>query len=219
VDNGITGNEYIVMLAKSPEAKDSLKAEVKNIFERVVQQNSGNNKFKIIIMEHWEHALYMYNIYLNEENKENNFLAGIQKYLYAILAFLFIPAINLSGMISTRMSSRMDEVGVRKAYGATDRQIVSQVLWENLLLTLVGAIIGLALSYVTICSGHRWLMTILDTRIHTAPVSGITAEMLFNPTVVTMVLLVTFVLNIASALIPTLLALRNNIIESLYQRR
>ena len=219
VDNGVTGNEYIVMLAKSPEAKDSLKAEVKNIFERVVQQNSGNNKFKIIIMEHWEHALYMYNIYLNEENKENNFLAAIQKYLYAILAFLFIPAINLSGMISTRMSSRMDEVGVRKAYGATDRQIVSQVLWENLLLTLVGAIIGLALSYVTICSGHRWLMTILDTRIHTAPVSGITAEMLFNPTVVTMVLLVTFVLNIASALIPTLLALRNNIIESLYQRR
>ena len=75
LDNGITGNEYIVMLAKSPEAKDSLKAEVKNIFERVVQQNSGNNKFKIIIMEHWEHALYMYNIYLNEENKENNFLA------------------------------------------------------------------------------------------------------------------------------------------------
>ena len=146
-------------------------------------------------------------------------MAAIQKYLYAILAFLFIPAINLSGMISTRMNSRMDEVGVRKAYGATGRQIVSQVLWENLLLTLVGAIIGLALSYVTICSGHRWLMTILDTRIHTAPVSGITAEMLFNPTVVTMVLLVTFVLNIASALIPTLLALRNNIIESLYQRR
>lgn len=87
------------------------------------------------------------------------------------------------------------------------------------MLTFAGAIIGLALSYVTICSGHRWMMTILDTRIHTAPVSGITAEMLFNPTVVTMVLLVTFVLNIASALIPTLLALRNNIIESLYQRR
>ena len=44
-------------------------------------------------------------------------------------------------------------------------------------------------------------------------------EMLLNPTIVAIVLLVTVVLNIASALVPTVLALRTNIIESLYNRR
>ena len=193
------------------EDTEKIKAEIDDVFNRYVQAQPKENIYTMEVEDYWQNAL--------DCDGETTLLDAIGKYLYILLAFLFIPALNLSGMISSRMESRLDEIGVRKAYGATDRQIVSQVLWENLLLTLVGAIIGLALSYVTICSGHRWLMTILDTRIHTAPVSGITAEMLFNPTVVTMVLLVTFVLNIASALIPTLLALRNNIIESLYQRR
>ena len=60
------------------------------------------------------------------------------KYIYIILAFLFIPALNLSGMISSRMNSRLAELGVRKAYGATNAQILWQLLWENLFLTFLG---------------------------------------------------------------------------------
>ena len=55
-------------------------------------------------------------------------------FLYILLALLFIPALNLSGMISSRMDSRISELGLRKAYGATRRCLLEQVLCENLLL-------------------------------------------------------------------------------------
>ena len=122
-------------------------------------------------------------------------------------------------MISTRMNSRLDEIGVRRAYGATTRQIISQVLYENLLLTFAGAILGLILSYLLIAGGYNWILTLFDKGIHQQPASALTMEMLLNPTIILIVLLVTVVLNIASALVPTVLALRSNIIESLYNRR
>ena len=41
--------------------------------------------------------------------------------IYILLALLFIPAMNLSGMISSRMDHRLCELGVRRAYGATNK--------------------------------------------------------------------------------------------------
>ena len=60
-----------------------------------------------------------------------------------VLAFLFIPAMNLSGMMSSRMDERLSELGVRKTYGATNMRLIGQVLWENLLLTCIGGLLGL----------------------------------------------------------------------------
>ena len=112
----------------------------------------------------------------------------------------------------------MVEVGVRKAYGATDQSIIRQVLYENLLLTTIGAVIGLALSYLTMSVGYKWVMSIFDKGSDNI-VSGVTTEMLFNPTIIIVVLLLTLVINIASALVPTIFALRSNIIEALYHKR
>ena len=216
-DKDIIGNKQIFMLAKSAHEVDALKNEIKDIFNKYIQQFSGygDSEFHLSLIKHWENAFQLYNTF----GQEGSLYNGIAKYLYAILAFLFIPALNLCGMISTRMNNRLDEVGVRRAYGATTRHIISQVLYENLLLTFVGAAIGLLLSYLLVAGGYDWIITLLDKGIHTGPTTGLTMEMLLNPTVVAIVLLITMVLNIASALIPTVLALRGNIIEALYHRR
>ena len=141
------------------------------------------------------------------------------KYLYILLAFLFIPALNLSGMISSRMDSRLDEIGVRKAYGATNSEIITQVLWENLLLTIVGTILGVALCYIVVITCSSWITAFFDTRINDLSPREINADMLLNPTVIICIVSLTFVLNIASALVPTLIALKKDIIQSLYHRR
>lgn len=216
-DKEIIGNKLIFMLAKSAHEVDALKNEIKEIFNKYVQQFSGydDSEFHLSLIKHWEDAFQLYEVF----GQEGSLFDGIAKYLYAILAFLFIPALNLCGMISTRMNSRLDEIGVRRAYGATTRQIISQVLYENLLLTFAGAILGLILSYLLIAGGYNWILTLLDKGIHQQPASALTMEMLLNPTIILIVLLVTVVLNIASALVPTVLALRSNIIESLYNRR
>ena len=118
------------------------------------------------------------------------------------------------------MNSRRDESGVRKAYEATNRQIVAQVLWENLLLTAVGAIIGLAVTYLTVYQCSDWILTIFDENIKPGTESvTVTFYALLNPAVIVAVLLLTILLNIASALIPTLLALKKEIVQSLYNKR
>jgi len=44
------------------------------------------------------------------------------------------------------VSERMREIGIRKAIGATNQQILMQFLTEGLALTIGGGIIGIALS-------------------------------------------------------------------------
>ena len=132
------------------------------------------------------------------------------------MAFLFIPALNLSGMISSRMNSRLAELGVRKAYGATNAQILWQLLWENLFLTFLGSLIGLALSYIITGNLFRFLHTLITggTVDYDTPM-----QMLFSPRIFIVTLLVCVLLNIASALLPAMFALKNNIVQSLYNKR
>ena len=67
---------------------------------------------------------------------------------YGIILFilLLVPALNLSGITLSRMRRRMAELGVRRAFGATQGTILWQVLSENMVLTLLGGLLGLAMS-------------------------------------------------------------------------
>ena len=178
----------------------------------MAQNLPETEKCEVSVWEHWRLGL-MY-------REDGNFFDAISRYLYILLAFLFIPALNLSGAISSRMNSRMTEVGVRKAYGATDKQIIMQVLSENLLLTFIGAIMGLIMSYVVVYTCSSWIITFFDPYIYTEPTAkDINTDMLMNPTVLLSTLLLTLVLNVASALIPTVIALKKDIVQSLYHKR
>ncbi len=64
--------------------------------------------------------------------------------LYLIL--LLLPAINLSGLTRSRMQSRQSEIGVRRAFGASRKRVISQLIAENFLVTIIGGMIGLLLS-------------------------------------------------------------------------
>ena len=76
------------------------------------------------------------------------------------LLLLLVPAINLSGMNSTRMERRLGEMGVRKAFGASRSILIKQVLIENLLLTGLGGLAGLLLSYLIIFFTRIWILDI-----------------------------------------------------------
>ena len=67
--------------------------------------------------------------------------------MLVIAILLLVPAINLSSMTLSRMRRRMAEIGVRKAFGATGGELIRQIFFENLLLTLFAGVLGLALSY------------------------------------------------------------------------
>jgi putative ABC transport system permease protein len=58
-----------------------------------------------------------------------------------------LPTINLININLSRILERSSEIGVRRAFGASSRVLVGQFVVENILLTLIGGILAMGLSW------------------------------------------------------------------------
>ena len=144
----------------------------------------------------------------DDEFTLGGFLLGIGAIL---LVLLIVPALNLSGMISGRMEERVGEMGLRKSFGATRGQLLREVLWENLILTIAGGVLGFILAWVLLQLGISSLMAKGDYGVDDV----VTAEMVFSPVIFTFVFVVCCILNIMSAFLPAYRSLRRPIVQSL----
>jgi putative ABC transport system permease protein len=72
------------------------------------------------------------------------------KYLMYALAFLLLPAVNLMALNFSRIQERGEEIAIRKSFGAATGVLRGQFLFENILMTLTGGIIGILLSYLVV---------------------------------------------------------------------
>lgn len=81
-------------------------------------------------------------------SQEQDAPAGRLKLMMVILGFLFVllPTVNLVNINLSRILERSSEIGVRKAFGASSRTLVGQFVVENLILTLLGGVVGLAMA-------------------------------------------------------------------------
>lgn len=130
--------------------------------------------------------------------------------IFILLILLLIPAINLSGLSLSRIKKRTEEIGIRKAFGAKKYTILIQVLFENLITSVIGGVIGLALSYVVVFQMRDWLLDI-------AADSTIPASTLISFPVLLAIFAVCLIINLLSAGIPAYRASRMKIINSLNQ--
>lgn len=75
--------------------------------------------------------------------------------LVSIFAFLFmlLPTVNLVNLNITRIMERSSEIGVRKAFGASSSRLLGQFIVENILITLIGGLIGIGMTWLVI----NWL--------------------------------------------------------------
>jgi putative ABC transport system permease protein len=76
------------------------------------------------------------------------------KLLMAAMTFMFLfmllPAINLINITVSRILERSSEIGVRKAFGASSMTLIGQFVVENVILTLVGGVLGLVGSWLVL---------------------------------------------------------------------
>jgi putative ABC transport system permease protein len=63
-----------------------------------------------------------------------------------MILFMILPTLNLVNLNLSRIVERASEIGVRKAFGASSQALVGQFVVENVLLTLMGGLLGLAAS-------------------------------------------------------------------------
>ena len=127
------------------------------------------------------------------------------------LILLIVPAINVSGLISSQMSRRMAELAVRKAYGASRSTLMVQLLRENLALAFAGALLGFLFSCIFIWLGKDWMLG------YGAPGTNfdVSVWLFFRPTVFVAVLVVCLLFNLLSVFIPAWHATRRPIAEVL----
>ncbi len=89
-----------------------------------------------------------------------------------VFVLLLVPALNLSGLVAARMRRRVAEMGVRKAFGAKRRTLLTQVITENLVLTLCGGFVGLVITWLLLYVFRSWLFFARQHRIHIARADG-----------------------------------------------
>jgi putative ABC transport system permease protein len=104
----------------------------------------------------------------------NTILKGITFLLIAIAAIsLLVGGVGIMNIMYVVVTERIAEVGLKKALGATNANILKEFLLEALMLTLVGGILGIlagalvafAISAVATSKGFPWAFSV--------PISGI----------------------------------------------
>lgn len=138
-----------------------------------------------------------------------------------MLIFLLLPAINLSGLVSNRMEARRAEMGIRKAFGAKRKTLLREVVNENLVLTLLGGIVGWILSalFIAAISDNQIFLQMFVSADQNVTDTGMQFQMFFTPTLFLIVFVCCVLLNLMAALLPARHSLRKPIVESLNQKR
>jgi putative ABC transport system permease protein len=128
-----------------------------------------------------------------------NLLTGLIAAVAAIS--LLVGGIGIMNIMLVSVSERTHEIGVRKAIGATNGQILGQFLIESAMISFVGGLIGIGLS----------LLTNFSLRIFTG------LDPVITPGVMVIALAVAVVVGVFFGVAPALKAARKDPIEALRQ--
>ena len=73
------------------------------------------------------------------------------------LILLIVPAINISSMTQSRLRQRVSEIGVRRAFGSTRVEVMSQIIAENFIVTIMAGALGLLMSVIFAFAGSSMI--------------------------------------------------------------
>ena len=129
------------------------------------------------------------------------------------MILLIVPAINISSMRQSRLRQRVSEIGVRRAFGSTRLEIMSQIIAENFIVTLLAGALGLLMSVVFAFVGSSMLFVQEYSTSLTAP--EVDASMLLQLDTFVWAFYFCFVLNLLSSGLPAWRASRIGIVNAI----
>ena len=197
---GLRGDFEAVALVKPGVGREELKRQIEQSLAR----------FNEILVE-YELELPDLSTYTERQFFRNDTMSPAVTCIILGLILLIVPAINVSGLISSQMSRRMAELAVRKAYGASRSTLMVQLLRENLALAFAGALLGFLFSCIFLWLGKDWMLG------DGAPGTNfdVSVWLFLRPAVFVAVLVVCLLFNLLSVFIPAWHATRRPIAEVL----
>lgn len=135
----LTGHYVVVLLAKKQSDFPAIKEEFEDMVSRIeVPEERGYTQMiarPLTPLETISIALAR-----NWEEPPVRTLASLL--LGSLFLFMLLPALNLVNLNASRILERASEIGVRKAFGASSATLATQFIIENILLTLMGGVLG-----------------------------------------------------------------------------
>ena len=125
--------------------------------------------------------------------------------LAAVVFVLAIACVNVASLTLARGSTRIREVAVRTALGATRSRVVRQLLTESLILSVAGGLVGVTLSWWA----ARLIGPVLPADLYRVGAVSI------DGTVLAFSLVITLVTPLIFGLAPALAATRRSLVEGL----
>jgi len=184
----LTGSFAALLLAKQASDLPRVKREV----ERASRSFVDKDPHTYAVTTFWADTkldLFARELLGNKEQVDSGGSTLLLEIAAAMLLFMLLPALNLVNLNTGRILERSSEIGVRKAFGATSRQLACQLVVENVLLSLAGGLIGLACTRLVLW----WLES-----AQLIPYLKVG----LNPTVFACGMLLAFVFGLLSGLIP-----------------
>jgi len=132
-------SDYLTSILIKVESKDLLSQVQDEAFFKLVEKHGVDPQspdFSIISQEDVLSTL------TQVTNIMTIFLAAIAS------ISLVVGGIGIMNMMLTSVTERTREIGLRKAIGAKNREILSQILAESVLLTFLGGVIGILLGWL-----------------------------------------------------------------------
>ena len=114
-------------------------ANMESVAANIAKDNPRSNKGWGAIVEP------LHNDFLPKERIQTLWML-----LGAVGFVLLIACVNVANLVLAKGTTRQKEVAVRTALGATRRTIFAQFLTENLLLAIVGGIVGIGVGYLAL---------------------------------------------------------------------
>jgi len=129
-------NANVYVLLAKPDSPKHVAAVIASVTDHLRTAHGGQQDFTVLSPQQTE-ALGSGTVQLLTE-----WVTAV-----AIISLL-MGGVGIMNIMLLSVTERMHEIGVRKALGATSRQILSQFMLEATVLSMVGGVIGVALSLV-----------------------------------------------------------------------
>jgi putative ABC transport system permease protein len=132
----VSDNIQILQLFVEAESPEAVTTVAEDIRQTLIANHAGQEDFTVLekdkALEATNEIFYQLTV----------FIAGV-----AFISFI-VGGIGIMNIMFATVSERTHEIGIRKAVGATNRQILGQFLMEAIVLSLVGGALGIGVAAI-----------------------------------------------------------------------